>query len=959
MNFIKFILLFIISTLTLAQNITIQLNWKYQFEFAGFIMAKEKGFYKKEGLNVTLKEWNLKTNIIKYVLEHNNTYGIYDCSLIKYLPKYKNIKILMPILKDSPIAIAIVGYKNINSLHDLIKYHIPISSYIINSAPLLAMLKSENIDIHKLNLVDSYAIGDFEKHKGAYLVYTSNEPYILEKKHIPFKIFRPKDYGFIPYGDIFFTSETLTANNPEQVNKVLKATKEGWKYALSHIDETINIILKKYNTQHFSFNKLKYEANTLKPIINFHINMYKANNIKNIYILLGLINKNIDLNDFIYHPIKFTKKTKELIKNKALKCVSTGNWIPFNIYSEGRLEGISVDYWKLIQQKTGLKTTCQLVSNFSEVLEKIKTKQADMTISTSKTDDRAKYAVFSKPYISFPLVIATQNNIGFIEDIRLLKNKTIVVGKNYTAEKILKKYYPNLHILKANNIDEALKLVSDSKAFGVVDILPVIAYNINKNQYTNLKISGKLPYDFKVMFMLRKDYANLLPLINNAIDSITQQEKDQIAQKWMPIVFEQGIPIQTFKNFIIIGAFIITFFILWIIMNIIQSKKQKKLQKELILAKKEAEQASKIKSEFLANMSHEIRTPLNAMFGFIQLLQQENLTPEIKKYLTIIEKSGQNLLSIINDILDFSKLESGKLNIENIKFNPKEEIEVIYNLFKQYALQKNINLEIKEINLKYYIYSDPVRLKQIIANLLSNSIKFTPENKKVILTLHYNDKKETLFVSVKDQGIGIAKNKLKTIFESFSQADNSTTRKYGGTGLGLTISYKLVSLLGGVLKVKSKQKKGSEFYFAIPAKKGELITNKSQNISHTNNKHYNFHILLVEDNLANQTFMKVLLKKLGITFDIANDGIEAIEMFKKNSYDLILMDENMPRMNGMEATKHIRLYEREHHLKHTKIVALTANALENDKEKFILSGMDFYLPKPLDIEKLKDILDKL
>ena len=642
-----------------------------------------------------------------------------------------------------------------------------------------------------------------------------------------------------------------------------------------------------------------------------------------------------------------------------LNCVSTKDWSPFNLTKHNKISGISIDYWKLIQKKTNIKTKCNIVNSFENLLKDIKNKKADIALSVAKTKDREKYAVFSKPYLSFPFVIATQRNIGFIDNLHLLKNKTIAVGKDFTAEKILKKYYPEIKVLSVKNTTRALELVEEGKVFGAIDVLPVISYKINENNYYHIKISGTLPYNYDVRIMLRKEYKNLIPLINQAIDSITQEERNTISQKWMPIIYEQGISKQKFKNFISIVASIAILLIIWIIIKELQSKKQKKLQKELLKAKEEAEKAVKVKSEFLANMSHEIRTPLNAMFGFIQLLQQENLNQDIKKYLTIIEKSGQNLLAIINDILDFSKLESGKLNIENIEFNPKEEIEIIYHLFSNEASKKNILLKIEQTNLKYNIISDPTRLKQIIANLLSNAIKFTSNNKTIILKINYNEKKESLFLAIKDEGIGISKHKLKHIFEAFSQADSSTTRKYGGTGLGLTISYKLVKLLGGELKVESELNKGSKFYFTIPAKKGKTISKSKKEKKESLNKTYNFHLLLVEDNQANQMFMKVLLKNLGVTFDIANDGIEAIELFKKNKYDFILMDENMPKMNGIETTKQIRTYEQKNRLKPTKISALTANAMEGDKERFILAGMNYYLSKPLNVEKLKEILDKL
>ena len=648
-----------------------------------------------------------------------------------------------------------------------------------------------------------------------------------------------------------------------------------------------------------------------------------------------------------------------LYANEPIKCVSTIQWPPLNFKANNKLKGIAFDYWRIVKKELNLKTECIIAKNFKEALNDIKTKKADVLLATGITEDRKKYAIFSKPYASFSFVIATKNNVGFVENLNVLKNKKVAVGKDYTAEKILRKYYPNVKLLLVKNTKEALKAVEEGKAFGAVDILPVIAYNINEHQFTTLKISGRLHQKFDIRFMVRKDYPQLVQKLNQAIDSIPQEEKIKISQKWIPIVYEKGISDAELKKYIFVAVVIFIIFVTWIILKEIETNKRKKLEIELIKAKEKAEEAEKIKSEFLANMSHEIRTPLNAMFGFIQILQEKETDKENLKYLNIIEKSGKNLLTIINDILDFSKLEAGRLNIEHIEFNPKEEIDIMHNLFAEQASQKNILLEKKEQNLKYNIISDPTRIKQVIANLLSNAIKFTPNNKHILLLVKYNEKDETLYVEVKDEGIGIQKEKLKTIFNAFSQADNSTTRKYGGTGLGLSISYKLIHLLGGELKVESEIDKGSKFYFTIPAKKAGKIKKKEIQPKQKTNKTYNYHILVVEDNKANQMFMKVLLQKLGITFDIANDGIEAVKMFKSKKFDFILMDENMPNMNGITATKKIREYEREENLDHTIIIALTANALEGDKDRFILAGMDFYLSKPLDIEKLKDILNKL
>jgi len=470
----------------------------------------------------------------------------------------------------------------------------------------------------------------------------------------------------------------------------------------------------------------------------------------------------------------------------------------------------------------------------------------------------------------------------------------------------------------------------------------------NNKNIVQLKIDNK--------FIIFNYFKNLNTVIMTEID--LDKLHEAIDYKKESINQVVSLVIQQF----LITALVILAVLLLITIKLTKLVKNtfKKYESELVKEKEKAENAAKVKSEFLANMSHEIRTPLNAMFGFIKILQEKELDEESDKYLSIIEKSGENLLTIINDILDFSKIEAGKFAIEKIEFNPKEEIEVIHELFASKASEKNILLEINEKNLKYNLLSDPTRIKQVIANLLSNAIKFTHNNKKITLNVEYYDDKESLFVEVIDEGIGISSEKLITIFEAFSQADNSTTRKYGGTGLGLTISYKLVNLLGGELKVESEVDKGSRFYFEIPTKKVGLAKDIKHKLKH-NIEHqiFNYHILVVEDNAANQMFMKVILKKMGVTFDIANNGEEAVKKFSSNKYDLILMDENMPKMNGIEATKKIRLLEREKNLDYTIIVALTANAIAGDKERFILAGMDYYLSKPLDIDRLTEIFEKV
>jgi PAS domain S-box-containing protein len=371
----------------------------------------------------------------------------------------------------------------------------------------------------------------------------------------------------------------------------------------------------------------------------------------------------------------------------------------------------------------------------------------------------------------------------------------------------------------------------------------------------------------------------------------------------------------------------------------------------------------KAKSEFLANMSHEIRTPLNAILGFIDIVKENEANEENIEHLSIVQESGKNLLGIINDILDFSKIESNNLRLEYVQVNPFEKFEQISDIFLQRAEEKNIILKtVIDTNMPKCIKIDPLRISQVISNLLSNAIKFTPNNGEIIYKIDFLKDVNSIFISVKDTGIGIKEESIKHIFKPFTQADSSTTRYFGGTGLGLTISHKLVALMGGELKLKSEVDKGTELYFTIvlpkcdtclvPIAKRKIVKFVVNEVSFKGKK-----ILLVEDNIANQMFMKVILKKLQLEFDIASDGLEAIDLFNLNKYDLIFMDENMPNLNGIETTKRILKIEKELNLPHTFIVALTAEALDGSREKFLNSGMDEFLTKPVNKKKIINVLE--
>ena len=380
--------------------------------------------------------------------------------------------------------------------------------------------------------------------------------------------------------------------------------------------------------------------------------------------------------------------------------------------------------------------------------------------------------------------------------------------------------------------------------------------------------------------------------------------------------------------------------------NLVDEKTQD-LEKKI----QELEHASKVKSEFLASMSHEIRTPLNAILGFVDILKAGEKEKQRQKRFSIIKTAGASLLTIINDILDFSKIESGKMLLERRKFYTKNPFKDIAQIFYEKAKENGIELKIHfSQELPRYFVGDVVRIKQVAGNFLSNALKFTHKNGEINIYLKFEVSTAELTFTVKDNGIGINEKNLKNIFESFTQEDSTTTRKYGGTGLGLSISKALVDSMHGRIEVESTLGKGSKFSFILPTLEAEHLdfTDNSLIEKVDLNKQIDAKILLVEDNKTNQLLMKILLTDIGLSVDLAENGLEAVEKFKENQYNLILMDENMPKMSGIEATKIILDLEKQTNATHTPIVALTANALATDRAKFLSAGMDEFVSKPID-----------
>ncbi len=539
------------------EKVSVKLQWADQFQFAGYYVAKEKGFYRDVGLDVTLQKFDPKKLAVDEVMNGRSTYGIGRSSLLIDRMKGKNVVALAAIFQSSPFILLSKKSLDIQTPRDLIGKRVMMTEDFQDTISVRAMLNSQDVRMGQLKFLE-HSFNPFDIANGKTDVmacYISNEPYVLKEKGIETNLISPEAYGFDFYSDILFTTDEEVRHHPARVRAFVDATLKGWEYAFENIPETAQLIRERYNSQNKSLESLIYEGKVLKGLA------YRGNNplgaitvekfrrISDIYRVMGIPQNEKRLEDFVYddslfQTVALNVDERTFLHTHTIRYTSTFAWPPFNFHSsdqQNKLQGIVADFWKLIEKRTAMQTIFLPSPTWGGVLDSIKSKTADVTLGTSISKDKEPYALFSKPYASFPNVIVTDKTIDFIPGLESLEGKRVAIGRGYSVIDSITEKYPKIIIIETEDTREGLKLLSSGKVDAVIDILPVVAYLMNADHLFELKISGTTEFNFEVRMMIRNDYPQLKSIIDKAIDTITIAERQKIFNRYIAVTYQERV----------------------------------------------------------------------------------------------------------------------------------------------------------------------------------------------------------------------------------------------------------------------------------------------------------------------------------------------------------------------------------------------------------------------------------
>ncbi len=597
------IILFVSVIYANGKRLTVQLNWKYQYEFAGYIAAIEKGFYKEAGIDVILKEYDNNVDVIGDVLSGESDLGIYGSSLVDIGSKNDNLILIANYFKRS--ALVIVAKQDILTPNDLIGKKIMAGGFEMENSSLATLFKKFGIHKNDFTVVPhTFGVNEFiDGEVDAMTAFVSNQLYFLQQKNTNYNIIDPSNYGVFGFEHNLFSNKDFALHNQDLIRKFVDATKQGWDYALENPLEISALIYNKYSKAK-PIDALLFEANQIKKLMmpnvyaigsidNFSLEKYvsdlkneslisKEFNIKNI--LFNYINAQSDI--FTAEQLAYLSTKKEITM-----CVDP-DWMPYEKIEKGQHIGLAADYFEMFKSKLNIPINLVITNTWDESLQKAKNRECDILSLAVNTLQRREYMNFTKPYISYPLVIVTKMDKLFVTDIEsIITKEKIGVVKGYAPYDIYSKKFPEHKLVQVANVKEGLEKVRRGELYGFIDTLPTVGYEIQRNYISELKIAGKFEDMWQLGIAVRSDDVMMLEIFNRLVDSISVQDANEIANKWFAVIYEEKIDFKNFWEIITVVAFILLLVLYRQMQLKHHNNELNKKQKELELAKLEIEKS--------------------------------------------------------------------------------------------------------------------------------------------------------------------------------------------------------------------------------------------------------------------------------------------------------------------------------------------------------------------------------
>jgi signal transduction histidine kinase/ABC-type nitrate/sulfonate/bicarbonate transport system substrate-binding protein len=828
-QFLSILIILVTQTLHAKElkKVTLQLSWFDQFQFAGYYMAKQKGFYEDLGLDVEIKPFEFGVDIPKSVNDGKIDFAVGRETLILEKIKNPNIVALYSLFQSTPLILLSTKESEINTIYDFSNKKIMTTIDDASEVSLKAMITSNKVKIENLTfLKHTHNINDLiNKNTDVISAYISKAPFWLEKEGIAYNIFDPKKYGFDMYSDMLYTNQNLINYDLNTVLLFKKASLKGWEYAYANQAESVDLILKDYNGQNLQKDELLYEANELKKLSYFktanlgEIRKDKIQRIYDLYNVMGLVSSPINLDKFVFdinnlNNSTFTAKEIKYIEEKdSIKMCVIPDAMPYSDIKDGEFKGFIADYISLIEEKIKKPITLVHTNSWKESLEFAKSRKCDILSSVAKTRDRENYFNFTKSYIDIPFVLLTKSDTSFISDLSSLKNKKVSIVDDYAISDFLKNKYENIEFVSVENIDEGLNKIMDKEVFGHIDTISTSWYKLQTKYLTQLAVSAKLDEIASLSIAVRNDDLILYDIFQKAVLSIDDFTKNEMLNKWISIEYKKEFDYSILWKglFVLIIIFISILYRQKLLNKLNDNLKRKVEQKTKALQNINSQLEIRIKKEVEENLKKDrLLSQQQKMVSMGQMI--ENIAHQWRQPLSLITTgaSGIKLKKELNDlddkflnetldsILNTSKYLSNTIDDFRYFFRPQKKKEDFYlenccnktiDLMNPNFLSKKIKI-INEIkNIKVFGYE--TELIQVLINILNNSkdaLELSDNEEKIIFINIFEENNKAI-IEITDNAGGIDEKIIDKIYEPYF----TTKHQSQGTGIGLFMCQEIIN----------------------------------------------------------------------------------------------------------------------------------------------------------------------